>query len=239
MKQNVKKMTTDKDLINETTYNQYVKEYQLKSEAYLQNVMVRLASVEQFKTKLTPNSTYTIINLSITPNSQSIRIYNLTELEKLVGIFINSPKLNLTDNLESNPVWVQTYFTEEDFHIIPILDIQIIVNRKLDELSCDEIFSTCLGFYLDDIFISNYIDFIEVNDLIDNSDLCDNYLFKPPTFDLNTLQGTILENYIKDGEQIIELDRIFKTGIIQIKDEMIDRKIGSINYLKELRTAID
>jgi hypothetical protein len=235
MKQNIKKKNSNEEMRNESTDNQFVKGYQQKSENYLQTVMARLASIEQLKTKLYPNSTCTIINLSITPNSESIRLYRLSEIEKLVGIFINSKKINLTDNLENNPTWVQTYFTREEFHVIPVLNIQIIVNGKMDELSCDEIFSTSLDFYIDDVFISNYIEFVEVNDLINNFDLCGTNLFNPPIFDFNTFQGTILENYIKDSQQIKELDRILKNGIIQLKDEMIDKKSGSINFLKELR----
>jgi hypothetical protein len=235
MKQNIRKKNQSEDMRNESTDNQFVKGYQRKSETYLQTVMARLASVEQLKTKLHPNSKCTIINLSITPNSESIRLYRLSEIEKLVGIFINSKKINLTENLENNPTWIQTYFTKEDFHVIPILNIQIIVNGKMDELSCDEIFSSCLDLYIDDVFISNYIEFLEVKDLINNFDLCGTSLFKPPIFDFNTFQGTILENYQKDSEQIKELDRILKTGIIQLKDEMIDKKSGSVNFLEELR----
>lgn len=237
MKQNIKKNYKCKDMRNESINSQSVTEYQNKSDTFLQSVMAKIASVEKLKTKLQPNSKCTIINLSITPNSESIRLYNLSELEKLVGKFINSPKLNLTENLENNPVWIQTYFIKEDMHVIPTLNIEIIVNREMDELSCDEIYIACLDFFIEDIFISNYIDFVEVNDLIEKSDICDYYLLKTPIFDWNTFQGSILENFNKSGREIIELDRILKTGIIQVKDEMIDKKSGSINYLEQFRVA--
>ena len=237
MKQNIKKKYKCKDMRNESINIQSVTEYQIKSENFLQSAMSKIASVEQLKTKLHPNSKCTIINLSITPNSESIRFYSLSELEKLVGKFINSPKLNLIENLENNPVWIQTYFIKEDMHVIPTINIEIIVNREIDELSCDEIYIACLDFFIEDIFISNYIDFVEVNDLIEKSDMCDYYLLKTPIFDWNTFQGSILEKFNKNGREIIELDRILKTGIIQVKDEMIDKKSGSINYLEQFRVA--
>lgn len=195
----------------------------------------RLKEAEVLKYNLKSKTLYTIASLEIIPVVENLHFYSLNGIEKLVSNFIYSKDIDLVQDLINRPIWIQTYFTENEVFNLPILNIQIIIDWELEEKYCDNIFIKCLDYYSENIIITNYIDFFNMDDLFDEPKLAISCFYKSPILGFRSFSNTILKRHNNEPNTCKELDKIFSSKIIQLNKDMVDEKTGIIQFLNEER----
>ena len=195
----------------------------------------RLKEADEIKYNLKSKSLFTVVNLEINPLVENLHIYSLKGIEKLVSSFINSNDIDLVHHLKNRPIWIQTYFTENEVFNLPILNIQIIFDWELEEKYYDNIYLKCLDNYSEHILINHNLDYFNLDELFDVPELVISYFYKSPIIGFRSFSNTLLKKYTNEPNQCKELDKIFSSKIVQLNADMVDKETGLIHFLDEVR----